>query len=135
MIISDEVEKWLLELAERHKQIKKENATKWSEEEYSEEKFFEVFVDADETYGRIDPFETMFHEFMDNREELDYRAALELFRRLLDENREQGKVIKLVTGRWELASRKLTHNPARMKIKRYLAVMANRKLRKKYFDF
>lgn len=135
VLISEEIEEWLLELADRHKQIKKENAAKWSEEEYSEETFFEVFVDADETYGRIDPFETMFHEFMDNREELDYRAALELFRQLLDENREKGKVIKLITGRWELASRKLTHNPTRMKIKRYLAVMANRKLRKKYFGF
>lgn len=91
VILSEEVEKWFLELADRHKQIKKEYAENWSEEEYSEEKFFEIFADADGTYGRIAPFETMFHEFMDNREELEYRAALELFRQLVEENREKGK--------------------------------------------
>ena len=54
---------------------------------------------------------------------------------LADENKSSGKVIEHCKGPWDLCVRKVTFNLGRLRIKRYLAMMANKKLRRKYFDF
>lgn len=61
---------------------------------------------------------------------------LELFRELVDENRKDGAIIKhAASGGWSLTSKNVTANIARLRLKRYLSVMANQKLRYNYFGF
>lgn len=66
----------------------------------------------------------------------EYIAAVVLLKKLADseEYRKAGGIIKY-TRRWELTSNNVTHNYARIQLKRYMSVMANRKIREKYFGF
>ena len=77
----------------------------------------------------------MFYDFIQNSEKKEYRAALALLKMLYEENKEEGKVIKYAKGDWDLVSKNVTQNIARLRLKRYLSIMANVKLRKKYFHF
>ena len=77
----------------------------------------------------------MFYDFIQNSGRKEYRAALSLLEMLYEENKEEGKVIKYARGDWEFVSRNVTQNIARLRLKRYLSVMANVKMREKYFNF
>lgn len=77
----------------------------------------------------------MFYEFIDHSDRKEYRAAVELFRRLCERNKEKGRIIEKANADWSISSRNVTHNIARLQLKRYLSVMANVRLREKYFGF
>ena len=77
----------------------------------------------------------MFYEFLDRGNQPEYAAAVEQFKRLGERNKDAGKIIEKARGDWDLTSRNVTHNAGRIQLKRYLSVMANKKLRVKYFGF
>ena len=106
----------------------------WIENEFLR-KFLSLLVEIDQYYKRIYPFQSMFYEFLQNGSRIEYRAAVELLKRISDENKEEGKIIEKARGNWDLVSRNVTHNTGRLKVKRYLSVMANLALRQKYFGF
>lgn len=135
--ISEEMDEWLKELAKQHKELKET-----IKEENSSQDFLKAFLylikEIDSYYHRIYPFRNMFYEFIQNSGQKDYLAAVELLRKLADakENRKAGEIIKHVRhGSWDITSKNVTQNIARLRLKRYLSVMANEKLRKKYFGF
>lgn len=133
--ISAETGEWLSDLARQHKEIK----DTLSEESFHQD-FLKTFLlllkEIDSYYKRIFPFQNMFYEFLQNSNQKDYLAAVELLRSIADseENRKAGAIIKHATN-WSIMSKNVTHNVARLKLKRFLSVMANGKLRKKYFGF
>lgn len=131
--VSGDTDQWLKDLAERHRKLVEEAGG------YEEGSFIKNFITllagANAYYRNIMAFHGMFYEFIENGNKKEYQAAVRLFEKLVEENRETGKVIEEAGQSWELASRKLTFNEARLKLKRYLSVMANRKLREKYFGF
>ena len=133
--ISEEMDEWLKDLAKKHKE-KKENL---KEENFAKD-FLKTFLllikEIDSYYHRIYPFQNMFYEFLQNSSQKDYLAAVELLREIADseENRKAGEIIKYA-GNWSITSKNVTHNIARLRLKRFLSVMANGKLRKKYFGF
>lgn len=86
-------------------------------------------------YKRIFPFATMFYDFIQNSEKKEYRAAIALLKKLDEENREEGKIINYTKWDWSMTSKNVTQNIARLRLKRYMSVMANKKVRKKYFKF
>lgn len=43
--------------------------------------------------------------------------------------------LRQIMDRKNITSRDATHNVGRLRLKRYLSVMANQRLREKYFDF
>jgi hypothetical protein len=133
--ISDSTDAWLKELAERHKRIQ-ENL---EEDTDTTHNFIEELIilmeDTEKYYIRIFLFQTMFYDFVHNSSRKEYRAAIELLRQLVEENKEDGKIIEKAFSGWDVASRNVTHNIARLKLKRYLSVLANKKLRKQYFEF
>ena len=135
VIISNETDKWLKDLAEEHHSLMCEKTEGKPEMEPFFEKFLKLLIEADKYYQRIYLFRSMFYEFLDHGNSPEYSAAVELFGRLVERNKEAGKIIEKVDGAWGLASRNVTHNAGRMQLKRYLSVMANRKLRLKYFGF
>ncbi len=136
VIFSEEMENWLKELAERHKQIMGQEQSFEKNGGFTH-RFIDLFKDLETNYEKIYPFQEMFYEFIEHAQDDRYLAAVELLREIGDseENRKIGSVIEYASGDWSIEPRKVTHNQARMKIKRYLAVMANRKLRKEYFGF
>lgn len=80
----------------------------------------------------------MFYEFLQNSTKKEYVAAVELLKILADseEYRKAGEVIKYVKPiGWDMTSKNVTQNSARIGLKRYLSVMANKQLRKNYFGF
>lgn len=135
VILSKEMDEWLRKLEVRHKEISEaiEGASESSDEFLKG--FLTLLVEIDQFYKRIYPFQNMFYEFIQNSSKPEYRAAVELLKRIADENKEEGKIIEKVKYDWDITSRNVTHNAGRLKLKRYLSVMANSRLRKKYFDF
>ena len=97
--------------------------------------FLELLVEIDQYYKRIYPFQSMFYEFIQKGDKAEYRAAIKLLKEIADENRAEGRIIEKIKYSWDLTSRNVTHNIGRLRLKRYLSVMANRKLRKQYFEF
>ncbi len=135
--ISDGADKWLKDMASRHSELlEAENLMDVGDDFL---KFFlNILVDADNYYGRVMPFQSMFYEFLQNSKDPNFIAAVKLYKCLADdeENKKMGGVIKYAQNRaWDMVSKNVTCNKARMELKRYLSVMANSKLRKKYFKF
>lgn len=135
VVISKEMDEWLSAVAVRYKEILK----KLTEENKTSEEFFKSFlkllVEINQYYKRIYPFQSMFYEFVHNGSKIEYRAAVKLLKEIADENREEGKIIEKAKCDWDITSRNVTHNVGRLRLKRYLGVMANQRLREKYFDF
>lgn len=138
VIISEKNEKWLTELGKRHKELVEEFEREGRCTDYKFlEEFLQVLKEVDEYYNRIFPFQSMFYEFLQNGSKAEYIAAVELLREIAndEENRKAGKLIELVSTDWSWTDGRVTRNIGRLHMKRYMAVMANRRLREKYFGF
>ena len=138
VVISDEMNTWLTELSDRHCRLMDLPDAGCGDQFKGADFIRDFIVLLDEIcdyYKRIYPFKTMFYDFIQNSEKKEYRAALGLLQILYEENKEEGKVIKYAKGEWDFVSKNVTQNIARLRLKRYLSVMANVKMRKKYFHF
>lgn len=138
VVISEEMTIWLEELAGRHRKLM-ELPDAGCGDRFNGSNFIKNFMillnEMCSYYKRIYPFKTMFYDFLMNSEKKEYRAAIALLKMIYEENKEDGKIIEYVRGSWDLASKNVTQNIARLRLKRYLSVMANTKVRKKYFGF
>ena len=138
VVISDEMNAWLMELSDRHRRLMDLPDAGCGDQFKGSDFIRDFIVLLDEIcdyYKRIYSFKTMFYDFIQNSEKKEYRAALALLQMLYEENKEEGKVIKYAKREWDLISKNVTQNIARLRLKRYLSVMANVKMRKKYFHF
>lgn len=136
--ISEEMVIWLEELADRHRKLI-ELPDAGCGDRFEGSNFIKNFIilldEICSYYKRIYPFKTMFYDFCQNSEKKEYRAAIALLEILYEENKEDGKIIEYARGSWDMVSKNVTQNIARLRLKRYLSVMANTKVRKKYFGF
>lgn len=135
VVFSKEMDEWLTELSGRHKQIMNEIMIEEKREGNFLDELLSLLEETENLYKRVYCFQDMFYEFLQNGRDKRYVAAVRLLGRLVQENREKGKVIEHMKMGWDITSRNVTHNEGRMAIKRYLSVMANRGLRKQYFGF
>lgn len=135
VVLSEKMDKWLQKLSQRHKKIVEE----LEEEKQDQERFLWDFIgileQIDSFYKRVFCFQSMFYEFLQNSVDRRYIAAVRLLEELAEENKEAGKIIEYIKNWWDTASRNVTHNAGRLAMKRYLSVMANKKLREMYFGF
>ena len=131
--ISKEMDAWLKKLAERHRKIMKSGSGNQSINGKLHD-FMELLNEINDYYCRVYPFEKMFDEFTDHISQKKYCAAIQLIREIADsdENRQAGKIIH---GREYDGNKNVIENKGRLSIKRIYAVLANKKLRKKYFGF
>lgn len=134
VVLSEEMDHWLSELSARHKQLMEESVLEGTEKEGFLEKIISLLAEIEEYYQRVFCFQSMFYEFLQNGADRRYLAAIRLLEELAKEKKGEGRIIERV-GSWDIASRNVTHNSGRITMKRYLSVMANRKLREKYFGF
>ncbi|MGN0438325.1 MAG: hypothetical protein ACI4F4_07345 [Lachnospiraceae bacterium] len=134
--VSKRVDEWLKKLATRHAEIMKNEDLESITENFIKY-LLTTFVEVESYYKRIFPFYNMFYEFIENGKQREYVAAIKLFKELADSEtyRKDGEIIKYIRSSWDMTSKNVTHNRARMKLKRYLSVMANKMLRQKYFGF
>lgn len=94
-----------------------------------------VLSSADDYYKNIFSFSSMFYEFLDNSKNVKYIAAVKLFEKVVEDNKEAGRIIEHAKSSWSFVSKNVTFNEGRVTIKRFLSLMANKKLRKVYFGF
>lgn len=130
--ISKETDEWLRKITEEYRGILEEK------EEESETLFLRhLFITIDnlnQIYKRIYLPAELFEEFCDNPEQIEYQAMIDLLEKIGNENKETGKLIdKYGNKSWGLLSKNLKFNKGRLEIKRTISVMANKKLRRKYF--
>lgn len=133
--ISADMDQWLKELSVKHHIIMEKLPEEPEDSTVLLKKFIILLYDINEYYERIYCFQDMFYDFIQSGWKKDYLAAVKLLEILAEQNREPGKIIKTFKGRWDINSKNVTHNPGRIQLKRYLSLMANKKLRKKYFNF
>lgn len=135
VILSGELNQWLKALALEHRELAEKIAQGEMDQNEFLKDFLTLLVEINHYYKRIYPFHSMFYDFLQNGSKREYRAAVEQLRKLADDNREEGSIIKTGEYSWEVTSRQVTHNIGRIRLKRYLSVMANRTLRQRYFGF
>ena len=137
VIISDETDSWLKELAKRHAVLMTDNYTceYGTRTDCFVKDFIILLSEIEDAYKRIFPFQDMFYEFMQNGNKKEFQAAVVLLHELSEKNKDEGNAIRYMSHSWEMTSRKVTFNSGRIKIKRFMSVMANRELRKRYFNF
>ena len=133
--LSKEMDAWLKTLAERHQKLTEAMDISSSDDKNFLEDFVSTLHEIECFYKRVYAFRDMYYEFLMNYSDRRYIAAVKLLKELAEENRESGKVIDKVGCYWDLTSKNVTFNEGRRNMKRYLAVMANKELRKKYFRF
>lgn len=131
--ISEEMDAWLKKLAARHRKIM-ESGTGNQSINGKLHDFMELLNEINDYYCRVYPFETMFDEFTDHISQKKYCAAIQLIKEIadFDANRQAGKIIHGRESDW---NKNVIENKGRLSIKRIYAVLANKKLRKKYFGF
>ena len=134
VVLSDQMIKTIAKWSEELKDIEAEQ-TDDSIADYDMLKaLIDLLSQANSSYKRIFAFRNMFYEFIENNKNVHYIAAMKLLEKILDDNWEAGKIIERV-GRWEFASKNVTFNEGRVTVKRYLSLLANKKLRKQYLGF
>ena len=133
--ISDDLELWLQELKKKYFEILDTASHLPKRTDQFLENFMRLLKDIDNKYHRIFVFSEMFYEFVNNSHQSKYRAAIELLRVLADENEEVGKLPDNAELYWSMLEDESVHNVGRLRIKRYLSLLANKKLRQKYLEF
>ena len=133
--ITKETDEWLRKLAQEYRNIlqrKKNN----SDSIVGLKGFMTLLKEINAYYWRIFPFEAMFYEFVEHISQGEYAAAIELIRMVADdaENRKAGKIIEKRRNS-DFCSKNVIENEGRIQVKRLFAVLANKKLRGKYFRF
>lgn len=133
--IAEETDSWLKKLAQEYRDFLQTDE-KPSESSISLKDFMMLLDEINSYYWRIFPFESMFYDFAEHISQKEYVAAVELIRKVADdpENREAGKIIERKKN-GGFHNKNVIENAGRVQMKRVLDVMANKKLRKKYFDF
>lgn len=126
----DTIKKWSEELKDIEAELNEDSIADYD----MLKSLIDLLSQANSSYKRIFAFRDMFYEFIENNKNIHYIAAVKLFEKILDDNWEAGKIIERV-GRWEFASKNVTFNEGRITVKRYLSLLANKKLRKKYLEF
>lgn len=135
VVLSEKMDEWLRKLSQRHKKILEELEGEKPDQERFLQDLIGILKQIDDFYKRVFCFQSMFYEFLQNSLDRRYIAAVRLLEKLAEENKEAGKIIEHVKNWWDITSKNVTHNAGRLAMKRYLSVMANKKLREIYFGF
>lgn len=135
VVLSEKMDEWLRKLSQRHKKIAEELEGEKQDQERFLQDLIGILGQIDDFYKRVFCFQSMFYEFLQNSSDRRYIAVVRLLEKLAEENKEAGKIIEHVKNWWDITSKNVTHNAGRLAMKRYLSVMANKKLREIYFGF
>lgn len=133
--ISDDLELWLQRLKKKYIEILKNTSKSTIRTDQFLKNFMKLLKEIDNKYHRIFVFADMFYEFLNHSNQLEYQAAIELLKVLAEENEEAGRLPENAERYWSMLEDECIHNIGRLRIKRYLSLLANKKLRQKYLEF
>ena len=133
VIINDKTEEWLVKIKEQFGEIMKKTSNDFEPGAYLEN-LVDVLNSINERYARVMAFQNMFYDFISNGYKKEYRAAIELLKKLHEDNAASGAIIEKIRS-WDMGSKSVKCNSGRMNMKRYLSLLANAKLRIKYLGF
>ena len=131
IIFSKEYENWLKNLKIDFEEILKNDNDIKSEDFLKN--MIEILDDVNKTFKRVFAYKDMFYEFLINNFDNKYKATLKLIKKVAQDNKEEGSIT--LTSPWDLTDRNITFNEKRVQMKRLLALLANKELRKKVFGF
>ncbi len=123
VVISKDTQEWLATLAKRHGCLMQQEC---------HVELLPLLKDINTTFFHVYPLKTMVEEFMRNSNDQRYKAAIKLLELLYEENKND---VVLPDSNSEIQSHVFLLMPERVRMKRYLSVMANKELRQKYFCF
>lgn len=130
--LSDRMEDWLKEVSGEFWRICRELETESMDAGKSVRLLFENLHRVNAVFGKMVCFRSFFYEYLDNAAEPRHQASAILLGRLTD--RLSAELPKVNRIDWGPVLAEL-HSLPRKKLKRYLALLANRDLRKKILGF
>ena len=133
VVINSKTEKWLQDVAEDYKEALAQTPEECDTQKYVK-MVIELLYEVENRYKRVFAFQDMFYEFIANGTRKEYRAAIDVLRKLYEDNKEDAEFLKDIHN-WEFTSKNVICISGRMNMKRYLALLANVKLREKYLGF
>lgn len=93
---------------------------------------FSTLEDINRKFREIYAFKDMLDDYLQHLESQEYQTAWVVLHRLAQ---YQGHDFTIYDGPWELAPAEFRKHPARLAVKRFLAILANRDLRREIFEF
>ena len=141
--VSDDVEKWFSELRKQFD----EYVAEWQQIPKLMRYIVDDLLFADRNYVNIRAFSEFLEETMDNISDVRYHILWRIFHDMIHDPDmlKEGSVIfdkeSLANGKkklrysWTMTDTDLKRNKARMTIRRYLSLIANKELRRKVFGF
>ena len=93
---------------------------------------FSTLEDINRKYREIYAFKDMLDDYLQHLESREYQTAWVVLHRLAQYQKHD---FTIYDGPWELAPAEFRNHSARLKIKRFLAILANQALRQEIFDF
>ena len=130
VFLSEDMVKWMEALCEELDEI--ENGSgELIEASSFPQKLIEVLEEADTTFFHVHFFHDSFYEFLSRSSERRIQATVMLLERMIERNRGSFSVITKDLNWWGYGDCG-DHHPARLEIKRYLAVLGNPHLRQKW---
>lgn len=133
VLIDDKTDKWLNERAEEYQEALTNLPDEFDTQVFVKE-VIDLLYDVEDRYKRVYAFQDMFYEFIANGTRKEYHAAIEVLRKLYEDNKDDAKYLENIRS-WSLANKNVICISGRMNMKRYLALLANVELRKKYLGF
>ena len=141
--ISDDVEKWFSELRRQFDKY----VAEWQQIQKIMRYIVDDLLFADRNYANIQVFSEFLDETMDNLSDVRYHILWQIFHDMIHDPDmlEKGSMIfdkkSLANGKkklrysWTMTDTDLKRNKARMTIRRYLSLIANKELRRRVFGF
>ena len=133
VVINSKTEKWLQDVAKDYSEALAQTPEECDTQKYVK-MIIELLYEVEDRYKRVFAFQDMFYEFIANGTKKEYRAAMDVLRKLYEDNKEDAEYLKDIRN-WEFTSKNVICISGRMNMKRYLALLANVKLREKYLGF
>lgn len=133
---SEECKHWFQSLQEQFQQKVQENWEVPSTVEFLQKCLYDLHI-ADDIFYRVLMTSEAFYDFVNHSRDRNYVAAILLLEDLIEENKEEHQEIfkQCWTHSWDLMPRSVKENAARLRVKRYLAILSNKELRNSVFGF
>lgn len=93
---------------------------------------FSTLEDVNRKFREIYASKGMLDDYLQHMESREYQTAWVVLNHLAQ---YQGHDFTMYDGPWELAPTEFRNHPARLAVKRFLAILANRELRREIFEF
>lgn len=131
--LSPDCQAWLTGIKEKHQQIMDSIHTTGQTGDNILKNLMDLLEHINGVYGHMFMFNESFYDFLEQKNTIEVRAAIKLLEVICSQGEVEIKVLKGDDG--ERNFWKIKRSKPRMEMKRFIALLGNRELRKKTLDF